>query len=306
MPASDPTLMSGMSNVLDPASSALLYDGFVSADVEYPALFMVGTGATRTIEKKSILPPGQMQTRVDAADIPTSPLEEGNNVTYTMGEEVIGYEVGAGTWDFLQDTPEIGDFYRQIGLVPQRAINRACMLVIAGGYTTNGPDGQPLYSNSHPRGDGSGNLVDNLGTTGFDIDALETTYTAGLQMVSPDGMPAPVRWNCLVVPVELHIAALQAIEAIGRHDAADTFAGHTPNVVGRWYTTLVTTAEYTDANDWQVFDLAGWRGNVLFKVPPYFWSFVDNRSGNYVVNGRQHYAVGHDNTWRHTFGHRVT
>mgnify|MGYP001580167714 CR=1 FL=1 len=304
----NPTISSvHVPTVLDPAKSEIFYDGFVSEEVEWPELFLALGTDSATIEKASLLPPGSYNAAVQGDDIPTMPLEDGVAVTYTLAEFTIGYEIAAFAWRFLRTKPEVGDFIRQIGLSAMRRINQICMTVISGGFTVNGPDGVPLYSNSHDRGDGSGTLVDNLGTTALDVDAIEATMIAGMQMVSPEGLIAPVYYDTICCAVGNFFTANQSVTMALKNDVDGTAVRqtHTPNTAGRRVARVIATPEFTDSNDWEMFCSSGWRGEAYFAQAPNPKAWEDPDSGNYKVTDRIIVVAGHRNSWRHTYGHRV-
>lgn len=288
--------------VLDPAKSEIFLDGFLGEQVEYPALFSVSTAGTKTIEKASLLPPASYQTGVEGEPIPTSVVAEGNTVTYSMVEQVIGYEVAALALRFI-DQPALGSFIRMLGASAARKVNADCMATITTGFTSTGPDGVPLYSNSHPTETAA--VIDNLGTTELDNAALEAAMIVGLKMQSPEGLLSPVYYDTLMVAPDRLFAAEQTVGNLLKHDSGDTFAENNINVVGRRIKLVIASPDASDANDWWCFDSTRSRFNLYWATMPNPQTWVDMDSGNYKATDRMIYAVGHDNTWRSTFGAQV-
>jgi len=285
---------------LDPANAELFMDGFLSEQVEYPFLFAIKGGTTRTIQKSSLLPPAAYNDGVDGAEIPTSPVEQGNQVTYTMVEKVIGYEVGAFSLAFL-DKAALGDFMRQLGAAAQRKVNADCMNVIATGATANGPDGVPLFDTAHPTETAA--TISNEGTTELDNDALEAAMVVGMRMTSPEGLISPVYYDTLIVsPDRLFIAEQTVGNLLLTTGGA---AINDVNVVGRRIKRIISSPDLSDLNDWACVDSTRARFNLYWKQLPAPTTFIDSKSKNLIANDRIIYAVGHDNTWRAVFGATV-
>ena len=285
---------------LDPANAELFMDGFLSESVEYPAIFAVKQGSTSTIQKSSLLPPAAYQDGVDGATIPTSPVEQGNQVTYRMVEKVIGYEVGAFSLAFL-DAAALGSFIRAMGASAARKVNSDCMGVLAGGHTVSGPDGVSLFNAAHPVE--SGSPISNRGTTELDNDALEAAAVVGMRMLSPEGLISPVYYDTLVVSPDRLFAAEQTVG-----NTLLTTGGaaiNDVNVIGRRFKTIVSSADLADLNDWACIDSTRARFNLYWRQMPNPTTFIDAKSKNLVANDRIIYAVGHDNTWRSVFGAQV-
>lgn len=88
----------------------------------------------------------------------------------------------------------------------------ANMFNLANASETNGPDGQPWASNSHPLEDGS--VYDNMTTDALSITALETAVQRLKRHKSHRGDPYPfVGPFLLMVPPELEMLARRLVES---------------------------------------------------------------------------------------------
>lgn len=303
-----PTVFSNVPQALDAANRELFVDGMVSSDVAFPLFFADrGRSGVKLIQKSSILPAGAYAAHSTGADIPTSPIEDGVQVTYDHDEYSIGYEVAAGVLDFM-DPRDLPDFIRSLGGSLMQLYDGAMMGVFGNGFTAVGYDGETLFSASHPRGDGSGATVSNYGTTGFDIDAVEATVVAGLQMVSPEGLKDPRNYDTILVPVQKALDGERIKRDLLKTDTTGTIGDNNlTNVVASRIKAVVASPQLSDANDWMMIDSATWRGEFYPTKASNIMMWLDQDSGgNLKITDRVHFAYGHRNSWRAAYGHKVS
>lgn len=116
------------------------------------------------------------------------------------------------------------------------------------GFSTNGPDGVPLFSNSHPHKDGG--TGDNLVAADLSETSLEDALILAGQMVDDAGLPAMITVKSLVVPTELQFLAKKIIGTPTEFDTANNTINvlHKEGLIGK----LSVNRFLTDTDSWHL------------------------------------------------------
>lgn len=116
-----------------------------------------------------------------------------------------------------------------------------------------GPDGQPLFSASHPLYK-AGGVQSNLGVAAdLDISSLEVALTTFRTMKDPSGKKIRVKPQTLIVPPQLEFQASEIINATQRSDTANNTPNAFKNRVGMpSFDDLVVWEYLTDPDSWFV------------------------------------------------------
>lgn len=183
--------------------------------------------------------------------------------------------------------------------------------IMIGGFSTACPDGQYLFSNSHPKNrEETGTTYDNLLSGAFSHDALEDAETQiAANLKDMKGLPIHITQD----PIVLHPTALRGqIERVLNERAIER-PGTTSRDInqftvrrGRFQYKPVECVWLDAANggsDTAWFIVFPWLGyfKLVWRQKPQFTSWVDYDIDAYNFKGRMRYACGADN-WRGAFG----
>jgi phage major head subunit gpT-like protein len=281
-----------MTAVVSPVQSLFGVEGSTSS-VEYSQ--GIGSGGL-VPEYNSDTDPGNSQIQYDSFN----PLYE---TTFTHKEYAKGLQIERKLWD----DDRIGNIRRRaatLGLEygQTRATHAASVFNNAFSSSFPGADGKALCADDHPTSPTDSTAIDNKGTTALSYAAIKATLQAGKRMENDRGLPMPIFYNTLVVPVELEETANEILRASGKPGSADNDANAISGL------TVVMDPYLTDANNWFMVDAAQARLHLLWfnRVAPEL-DIDPTGTFNLVARyrGYMRYSFGWDD-FRFIYGHEVT
>ena len=286
------TFSSNMPNAL--GSSDLLeafMDGLINSETDLSWVSLIPTDQNN-IKNVGILPPSQYAQVTEGADIPTKAIEEGFAATYTHTNLGIGFAVSLQT-KLTMPREMLVSFLSQLGASAARRLSSDCYGLLNNGTTTNGADGVPTFSASHPSNVG---VQSNLATTALDFASYETAQRSLMTQQTPDGLLAGYRATVLIVPPALNVTAHKVNTAI--YQSQD----YEPNMsAGAGIRTIVAPDLTNSTSRWFLLDerFSSFKCYILRGPSPKLIE-EDEDSHRMEVRDRMIYAVGQDG-WRGTF-----
>jgi len=209
-----PITTSQIVDALDANLNSMYQDGLESWGNEYQKIFNV-LNSTKQTEKDSYESGfGAMPEKPEGVAATYDTIMPGIAETYTHKTYALGYEI---TEEAIEDNLQTPETFNKL---PQ-ALNRSgeetveitAANVFNNGYTTNGFDGVPLFSASHPVL--GGGTQSNMPSTAADLSV--TSLTTGLtdieKFVDERGLKRPTKALTLVVPVDLWNIAEELLES---------------------------------------------------------------------------------------------
>ncbi len=222
--------------------------------------------------------------------------------TFTHKEFALGVAVERKLWD----DDRMGTIRRKASTLGNtfgatRAYHASSILNNAFA-TVTGPDAVYLASASHPTSTTDSTAVSNLGTTALSYAAVNTVLAAGAAMKNDRGLPMPIIYDVLYVPVALKSKAIEITGAPLKPGTADNDA----NAIAGLRT--VVDPYLTDANNWFMISSAEARLHALWfnRVAPEI-SMDPSSDFNLVAKyrGYMRYSYGWDD-FRWVYGMNVT
>lgn len=203
-------LRSGFSNLLIPGLARVTSDKFKLIPSLYPKIFMVKPSKRKYEEGQIIEGFGAAVEKNESNPVEYVDLTEGYKTTWTN----LSYARGTRITEECYDDDLYSVFSDKLSTYLSRSIKQRQEMVAAdvfnNGFTTNGADGVPLFSASHPYK--SGGTYSNLLAVAGDLSAttlqdlmtvMETTEDAGevnIQLVVKKLIVAPAnRFNAKVI-----------------------------------------------------------------------------------------------------------
>jgi len=197
-------------------------------------------------------------------------------------------------------------FQKPLGLAQARIRTREKLAaaIFNGAFVgTDGGDGQPLCSSSHPYSPSDATTQDNAGTTALSAVSIEATRRIGLTGVYNNrGELVDVNYDLLLVPVNLEETAYEVINSKGKVETANNNANFH---YGRYK--MAVWRRLTDSNNWFFID------SSMSKMFLMWWDRLDDGikmdrdTDTLVAKWYTYYreaAAFAD--WRWVYGHLVT
>lgn len=203
----------------------IFFDEYTSLPDQYTNVFDIGTDMqtkTETYQHEGGF--GKWSENTEGNTINETQMHEGQTVTWIARRFDQGYSV---TWEMVQDdlynimqkvSPIVtegkgkGGSAKALAQGLKATIESDCADVLNNGFTANGYDSVPLFSNSHPLAD-SAALGDNLTTGALSDLALKAALTLLRQTVDEAGVKIMAVPDKLIVPAELEFTAKQILKS---------------------------------------------------------------------------------------------
>lgn len=290
------SLTSNLSNLTGDLQEAFM-DGFISDGVDLSP-FIVQTTDKNTITNVGVNPPSGYLTVTEGADIATKAVEESHAATYSMINKALGFAVSEQTKLTMPREMLLG-FLGQLGAAAQRLFADVCYDILNNATSTNGPDGVPLASASHPSAAGN---QSNTAAGALDFAAYEAGQRNIMTQQTNDGMLAGYRADLLVVPAALNVTAFQVNApgagqpTLGTSAAANLVGAFAvPNYSATQGIRTVVSADLSSDTQWHLMDsrFSRLRCYVL-KGPAPMLQESDPDSGRLEVRDRIILATGFD------------
>jgi phage major head subunit gpT-like protein len=204
-----------------PALDELIFNKFDRFPPQYTNVFRV-MDSGRSIEQTSeIAGLGLFNSLGEGEPMRYDESVAGFNKTYTHSQWGLGFKMTR----VMVDDDRFGVISKlasELGRSAKETIELDVAAEFNNGFTTTGPDGQALFSASHPLVK-SGGTQSNLLTTPADLDipALELMITQFRRMKDPSGKKIRVKPRRLIVPPELMFVAAEILGGTMRSDTAN-------------------------------------------------------------------------------------
>ena len=285
------TLTSNVSSLLTQLNQEAFLDGLISEDADLSWLQILPTDKQQVVNV-GVNPPGQYAATVEGQDVPTQAVEESFAATYNHSNLALGFSVSLQT-KLTMDASLLAQYFRQMGASARRRIVGEAFGILDQGTSGTGPDGQPLFSASHP---GTASVQSNLATTALDFASYETAQRAIMDQTSSDGLICGYKADTLIVPSALNVLANKVNTAIYQ---SDQFVPNMSNTMG--IKTIVSSDLPSSTSRWYLLDsrFSALKMYVLKGSAPVVTE-QDPQSLRYLAVDRMIYSTGFD-TWRATF-----
>jgi len=237
------------------------------------------------------------------AEIPYDSFNPLYEKTFTHKEYAKGLAIERKLWD----DDQMGNIRRRASSLgieygQTRATHASSVFANAFSASYVGADAVALCSASHPRSPTfSGTTFSNKGTTAFSYAAVKSTLQAGKRMLNDRGLPMPVLYDTLVLPIELAETSAEIIEALAKPGTADNDANALRGL------SVIVDPYLSDTNNWFMVDSKQsklhllWFDRVLpeLELDP---ASIFNLVAKY--RGYMRYSFGWDDP-RWVYGHEV-
>jgi len=186
--------------------------------------------------------------------------------TFTFPEKALGFKIERKLYD--DDMFQIFDRRPwQMAISSARTREKHGASIWNGAFTgTDGADGQPLCSSSHPYSPDDATTQDNAGTSAMSPATIEATRRIGFTSIYNDrGELMEVNYDTIVCPIGLEETAWEIINTKGKVDTANNNRNFHE---GRYK--LAVWHRLTDSNNWFMAD------SVLLKKFMLWWDRVND------------------------------
>jgi len=186
--------------------------------------------------------------------------------TFTFPEKTLGFKVERKLYD--DDLFGIMDRKPwQMAVSRARTREKAGAAIFSGAFTgTDGADGQPLCSSSHPYSPDDASTMDNAGSTAMGPVSIEATRRLGFTHIYNDrGELMEVNYDTIVCPVSLEETGWEIINSAGKVNTANNNRNFHE---GRYK--LAVWPRLSDTNNWFMLD------SVLAKKFLLWWDRVSD------------------------------
>ena len=278
-------------------------DGLVNPQINLDP-FIVQTTDRNSITNVGVNPPSGYLTVTEGSNISTQAIEESHSASYSMVNKGVGFSVSLQT-KLTMPREMLQSFLGQMGASASRLIASECYDILNNATSTNGPDGVPLASASHPSNVGN---QSNTASSALDFASLEAGQRSLMTCQTNDGLLAGYRADMLVVPADLNVPAFQVTsQGMGQPtrpaSAAANLIGSfaVPNYSGNTALNVVVSPDLSSATQWHLMDskFARLRCYIL-KGPSPILQEEDPDSMRLEIRDRVIMATGFD-SWRAVF-----
>lgn len=289
--------LSTIVDALDLNLNEMFQDGLTKWPEEYSKVFNVEQSDKQTEKDSYESGFGLVPEKMEGAAASYDAILPGIKVTYTHKTYALGYEITEEAIEDNQRTPET------FAKLPQ-ALDRSAMetvevsawSVFNNGFSTNGFDGKPLFSTTHPLLQGGTQSNTPSVQSDLSVTSLTASLTAIEKLVDERGLKRPLRAANLVIPIDYWKVARELLDS----DYIPESANNAINALQSKKLALVESHYLTDTNAWF---LVADKGQHSLK---FFWRVkpgalrrgTDFDSTNLKHLLRMRFSYG----WSHYFG----
>ena len=278
-------LATDIQNITDPATREIFMRAFTARDLTFESWCQVGPLAERSYKAAALNTIKQYVSTTEGSEPDYNNIEDAFQATFTAVSREMAYSFGRISKHFLK--PEtLAMVMAGFAAAAADTLNGLAYSILTGGFSGTSFEGsKPLFSDSHPEGDGA-STIDNRFAEALDYAGIAAVYAAGRKQTS-NGVRAPAKYDTLIVSPENQVKALQLVRSttVG----ADNQANIVPSLISQ----VVVAADCTDANDWFLVDSTNPNGaRLLVKRGPSPVMFDDPNTLERRVNDQLVVAVG--------------
>lgn len=206
---------------VQPYLKKFVMDGYGEDDLVHEKIFRVETTDKPFVHEAVISGLGLMSQSEEEQAAPLDKMYQGPNKKYTMLKYRLGVPYSTEMWE----DDEYGVMKKlatMLGKSGQATLETLASNILLNAFATNGPDGVPLCSVSHPLY-GSGGLGINTFSAmkQLSYSSLQDGLTVMRQTKNNRSIPDSKKPAFLVVPSQLEFIALAILNSVGRPDTAD-------------------------------------------------------------------------------------
>lgn len=232
----------------------------------------------------------------EGEDLITDSPEQAFTKTYTHAKYRLGFQYSTEALEDLKFR-EIKQQSKNLMRSAQDTRETLAAAVINGGHSDTGPDGEALFSASHPLVKAGGVQSNLIASADLDVPSLMDMLTLFRNWKTHSGIPAKLVPVTLLIPTALEFVAAEILRGDMRSDTPN----HTINALKQRvglpaFQNILIWTYLTDTDQWQVLASPEDTGLAWYdrkKLEVKAWQ--ENRSDSAVVAGRMRFAVGYDN-----------
>lgn len=286
---------SNFSLLLEPKLRQIFFETYDEVPEQFSDIFKVKSSKKAVETDYHMAGVGLWTEKESMGSVEYETIESSLTATYTHVEYSKGVMVER---KFVDD-----ELYDQIEKIPRSVARKGrttvetlAAAVLNNGFSTNGYDGVPLFSDSHPLAKSS-SLGDNAsGTSALSDSTLKTALTLGRKTKDENGHVIGCNFKKLIVPADLEFTAATILQSTGQ---AGTPNNDTNVIKGRLQ--LVVNDFLTDANNWFIQDPNLSELIFFWRVRPEFARESDFDTIIAKYRGYMRFSVGYSD-WRGIVG----
>jgi phage major head subunit gpT-like protein len=253
--------------LLEPKFRKIFFDTYDELPEQYPEIYNVGGSKKAKEYDYHVSGTGEWEEKTPGGPIAEEEIDHGQEVTYihkayakmiTIERELIDDD----QYDVIEKLP------KKMARGARATVERLSAAPLNNGFSVNGYDGVPLFSDSHPLLHSS-SLLDNLMPASALSDAnLKIGMTMmRTNMLTQEGLKMQASAKRLIVPADLEFTALTILHSIGQ---AGTPNNDTNVIKGKLKPVVLDYL--TDTNAWFLQDPVISEFNFFWRVKPEFKS----------------------------------
>lgn len=277
--------------LLEPRFRKVFFESYSELPEQYPKIFKINKSKKAKEYDYHVAGTGLWEEKQPSGPIAEDTIADGQEVTYTHKSYAKMFSVEREMAD--DDQYDIIDkLPRSLGRGCRITVEETAITVVNNGFSTNGYDGVPLFSNSHPllKGGTADNLLDaaDLADTSLKL-ALAHMRT---QTITNEGFKMQASAKQLIVHPDNEFNALTILRSAQTSGTADNNKNVIQDRLG------VIVMDYLDDSDaWFLRDPRLSETQFFWRVRPEFKSYevFDNMVAKY--RGYCRFSVGYSD-WR--------
>jgi len=203
---------SNFSVLLEPKLRKVFFEGYDELEEQFPKAFNVQNSSKAEETDFHVAGVGMWPEKESMGSIVYEDINPGLEVNYIHKEYAKGTQVERKFYD--------DEMYSVIEKIPRShgrggraTVETIAATVLINAFTTNGYDGVPLLSNSHPLYGNDGGTCDNLATGALDSTNLTAALILARQQVDDAGLKIQCKPKKLIIPEDLEYAAAVLLQS---------------------------------------------------------------------------------------------
>lgn len=281
--------------LLEPKFRKVFFDAYDELPEQFSEVFEVKTSKKAKEYDFHVAGTGLWDVKLPGANINEEDMASGLEVSYVHKSYAKMIQIER---EFADDEMYgvVEKLPKQLGIGGRATVEITAAAILNNAFATNGYDGVPLFSNSHPliKGGTADNLMDASALTDANLKTGITMMRTA--MVTEEGLKMQARAKKLVIGPELEFTALTLLQSTGVAGSAN----NDTNVIRNRLSPVVM--DYlTDSNAWMLVDpslsqlIFFWRAKPEFKQAENFDGMVAK------YRGYLRFSVGYSD-WRGIIG----
>jgi phage major head subunit gpT-like protein len=276
--------------LLEPKYRKVFFEAYTELDEEFPQIYNMQTSKKAKEYDYHVSSTGMWDEKLPGQAISEEGIEHGYEVTYIHHSYAKMITIER---EFSDD-----ELYGVLEKLP-RGLGRGCRATVEtyaaapinNGFTTNGYDSVPLFSNSHPmlKGGTCDNLMTASALSHTELDAGRLLMT---QQKTEEGLKMQAKASQLIIPPDLETTAMKILNS----EKVDSDANNAVNPL-KGSMKIIVMNYLTDTNAWFLRDPRLSETNFFWRVKPEFKS--TNNFDNMVAKYRGYcrFSCGYSD-WR--------